>query len=134
MIGNIISAVSRFSGIFKEKVKSALESHIRAGGSLVTEDHFQARVNVCKTRQSGRRCEYLGEVSALGLKFSEGCTKCGCPLSTKAWMLEIESKMLEGILQTGKEIRCPHPQGNMWEETDKNFANKYFVHNGTVQN
>lgn len=93
------------------KYEKTVFSWVKANGTLTTDEHGQARINYCKTRNGGNPCEYFGEVNPLPMLKCEGCTACGCPLGTKAFMLDL----------LGDAVICRHPEGNFWEEVDSNF-------------
>lgn len=106
----------------KKKARKILEKRILAGGELVTDEHFEARVNFCKTRLAGNPCEYFSPVFPAGVEFREGCQKCNCPMITKARMKSITDPVMAQVFQGGKpEIICKHPMGNLWAEIDEQF-------------
>ena len=104
------------------KAKRILEKRILAGGELVSDEHYNARVNFCKTRLAGNPCEFFGPVFPGGIGFEEGCRACNCPMVTKARMKAITDPVMAEIFQGGEtEITCKHPFGNLWAEIDKTF-------------
>lgn len=102
-------------GLKNKYVRDAFVWTVKQGGSLTTDEHGKARIEFCKARRSGKPCEYYGTVNPAGIEF-EGCTKCGCPFATKAFMLELK-------VPVHKKVTCPHPDGNFWEEVDSKFKN-----------
>jgi hypothetical protein len=106
----------------RNKAKKILEERILAGGELVSNDQFEARVGFCKTRLAGNPCEYFGPVLPGGIEFSEGCQACNCPMITKAHMKSITDPLMAQMFQGGAtEIKCKHPEGNFWEPIDAQF-------------
>jgi len=106
----------------RNKAKKILEERILAGGELVSNEQFEARVRFCKTRLSGNPCEYFGPVFPGGIEFSEGCQACNCPMITKAHMKSITDPVMAQMFQGGAtEIKCKHPDGNFWEPIDAQF-------------
>lgn len=85
---------------------------IKATGKAATKEHGDARLKVCKTLNNGQPCEFSGMVPVVPKVQVEGCTKCGCFFATKPYMV---TNFL------GEVIKCPHPDGNKWDEVDKFF-------------
>ena len=90
-----------------EFLEDAFSEVVKLGGKLVSREHYEARVKVC------RACEFVGEVEPAPSLKMEGCTLCGCPLKTKPYF--------DRFLVGGKEITCPHPEGSRWTEIDSKF-------------
>lgn len=91
---------------------------IKMGGSLVTDEHFEARVAAC------RKCPYVGQVTPLPKIKAEGCTLCGCPLDTKARMLKYFSPSRLGVVDS----RCTLvARGGLdrWADADASFKQHY---------
>ena len=89
-------------------IKSTLEGVILSGGSLVSNDQYLDRISVC----SG--CPFKGEVTPLPLLTFNGCTKCGCPFSTKPKMKTYFSlKRLKMV-----KAECPEQK---WESVDAKY-------------
>ena len=88
-------------------IKETFSEVVQLGGKLIPKEWGDARVEVCK------KCPLYGMVKPLKSKALEmpGCTKCGCPSATKAYMKTI----------LFKKIKCPHPEGNKWADVDKQF-------------
>jgi len=119
----------------KEWTLENLSDTIKAEGELVTHEQAQARIAICNG------CEYLGEVQPLPKIKTSGCTKCGCPLVTKAYMKTLlrrlenagEELSIQEIIEMktlkkfdrksyfSEKVVCPHPQGNKWEAADSLF-------------
>jgi len=93
--------------------KEIFASLVKAAGTVVSDEHGEARIERCKTLNGGRPCQYAGIVEPLPAMKMEGCTLCGCPFATKPKMKTI----------AGKTITCPHPAGNQWAEIDEKFLN-----------
>ena len=109
----------------QEKAKGIIERRVLAGGDLVSEAQYTARITICRTRLAGQPCEFLGLVFPGGVEFKEGCQVCGCPLATKARMASITDPIMSQIFQGGDpEIICKHPDGNFWEKADNHFKSK----------
>lgn len=109
----------------KKKARKILQERILKGGNLVSDEHFEARTNFCKTRLAGRQCEYFGPVFPGGVEFKEGCQACNCPMITKARMESITDPVMAQVFQGGQtEIICKHPEGNLWAEIDEQFKVK----------
>lgn len=88
--------------------ETVINWYLSAGGVMVSDEHYQARLDICKP------CPKAGEVSLpFGLK-TPGCTECGCSFATKPrvdrYMHPLEFKI--------KTVSCPL---NKWIETDKKF-------------
>jgi hypothetical protein len=99
----------------RDLIREAFSGLIKKGGKRAPQRLGEARVKIC------RSCPHRGTVEPLpGLKM-EGCAICGCPLSTKPFMLTRPG------IENGKpamiKITCPHPEGNKWEGLDKEFLN-----------
>lgn len=95
--------------------QQAVFTLVKKTGDLVSKDQAEARMNVCRTINNGKPCEFLGEVEPLPFLKCEGCTQCGCPLGTKAFMADA----------MGNAVTCPHPtRGNLWEPVDDIFKSK----------
>lgn len=102
-----------------EAARETIRERVLAGGELVSEEHFEARAKVCRTRLGGMPCEYFGPVFPGGVEFKEGCQACNCPLETKGRMKSITDPILAAALQKGvAKIICKHPKGNLWEQVD----------------
>jgi len=116
------AAIALLPDSASEAAKNMLEKRILAGGELVSDEQFEARTTFCKTRLSGRPCEYFGPVFPGGIEFKEGCQACNCPMVTKARMKSITDPIMAQLFQGGKpEIICKHPEGNFWESIDEQF-------------
>jgi hypothetical protein len=90
--------------MLKEFLKKSFENAVLLGQTQVSEQHFKDRVSICKG------CELMGKVEPLpNLVFNEGCTKCSCPLITKAKLIN------HSILGSAS---CE--LGN-WEQIDKKY-------------
>lgn len=100
----------------KKYLQSVFEEGVKAGGVLVSDEQYEARVKVCETRNDGEPCEYLGVVEPLPTMQMIGCTKCGCPFSTKAYF--------DRFKLTGHKVKCPHQDGNMWASVDQKFSKR----------
>jgi hypothetical protein len=94
----------------KQFIEDSFVNFVKQGGNLLTREHYEARREVC------RGCEYEGQVEPLPDLFMEGCTECGCPFKTKAYF--------DTWKVSGKKIKCPHPDGNKWENVDNNFKSR----------
>lgn len=88
-----------------------LSETIKHGGSLVSPEQAQERINICTS------CEFLGTVEPLPFLKMEGCTKCGCPMSTKPHMKTNFSISKLSIIAT----ECPLKR---WDNVDKLFNNE----------
>jgi len=122
ILSRIKNALASLPDSAKEAARNMLEKRILAGGELVSDEHFEARISVCKTRLGGRQCEYFGPVFPGGVEFSEGCQACNCPMVTKARMKSITDPIMAQLFQGGvAEIKCKHPEGNFWEPIDAQF-------------
>jgi len=98
----------------KRFVLKTLSKVVRESGTLVPKDQGDARVKIC------HGCDRFGKVLAeVGLE-TEGCTICRCPSVTKPYMETYWS------LTKGKIVKavCPHEDGNLWAEVDKQFLEK----------
>lgn len=95
-----------------------LSETIKHGGTLVSPEQAQARINVCKgDPESGTpRCDFEGIVEPVPFLKMEGCTNCGCPFSTKPHMGTHFSISKLSIITT----ECPLKR---WEAVDKLFKN-----------
>jgi hypothetical protein len=91
-----------------EATRSTMMALAEIHGAIITEEHEKARKAICDG------CEYKGNVEPYPSVILPGCTECGCPFETKRKMSQI------GI----RKIRCSHPEGNLWEETDFEFLTK----------
>lgn len=94
-----------------EAYQKVIFESVKLAGSRAPKGLGEARIKFCKTRKGGKPCEYVGMVNPLPKVVTEGCTKCGCPFATKPFMLTL----------MGKQIQCPHPNGNLWADIDKKF-------------
>ena len=95
-------------------ITGTINSYIKLGGSLVSEDQYQDRLKVC------RSCPYKGTVEiplVVKTLTAPGCTECGCPFETKPRALKYFSLSKLAIVRAV----CTHPDGNQWEEVDKNY-------------
>ena len=72
-------------------VQENLFELIRKGGKLVSDEVYDKRVSAC------RGCIHVGTVHPIPGIEAEGCTLCGCPLETKAKMLNYFSPTHMGI-------------------------------------
>lgn len=126
-MSNILSkglhkAISLLPDSASEAARNILEKRILAGGELVSDKQFKARVTFCKTRLGGKPCEYFGPVFPGGIEFKEGCQACSCPMATKARMASITDPIMAQVFQGGKaEITCKHHDGNLWQQIDEQF-------------
>lgn len=69
----------RVFSMLKEFLKKSFENAVLLGQTKVSDEQFNERVAVCKG------CPFISKVEPLpNLVFNEGCTKCSCPLVTKA--------------------------------------------------
>lgn len=93
---NLLLAVKR------EYDEGILAKLIRKGGEKVEIGNGDGRVRAC------HGCTYLARV-----KGYIGCSECGCPLASKAYM-----KNLLNI-----KAECPHPDGSRWAAVDIKFQN-----------
>lgn len=101
-------------------ISSTILKTIELGGELVSLPQSDERVNFCKTRLNGKPCEFFGTVNPLPFVYMDGCTKCGCPSSTKPRTRKYFSLTQGKIILT----TCPHPDGNLWAEIDKQYGIK----------
>lgn len=101
-----------------------LMEFVFAGAVMAPKELGDKRVEICN------KCKYKGIVEPLPLLKMPGCTICGCPFSTKPYLLEIprvEDKLGEPLTLTEiiesklsrselvmEKIICPHPNGDMW--------------------
>lgn len=112
------------------------EKFIKRGGTKVSPEHQEARMNICNSCEKKVIMKVHSELPEL-----ETCGACECPLSTKSWMLTYFRKIgQEDQSLTPKElieltlfrkinpskfheviIKCDHPDGNKWLEVDNNF-------------
>lgn len=58
-------------------VISTINKMVALGGTKVSEEVYQKRLEVC------RACVHYGEVQPLPYVVLDGCTICGCPSATK---------------------------------------------------
>lgn len=94
-------------------VINMINTGLRYGGEQVTEDHYQARADICKG------CDYIGEVLLPDFSKVQGCTLCGCPTQTKPrWRKYFSFKELKIV-----EAVCPDTP-NRWAEIDDQFFNQ----------
>ena len=113
-----------------------LFNFISVGGKAVTAEHAEARKEICIG------CSNFGQVEPVPKLKMAGCKLCGCPSVTKPHMLTLPrlkdkqgqpltiSEMLQlkvaGKLRpedlVDETIKCPDPEGNRWEQVDKNFS------------
>lgn len=121
----------------KEYAFKLLFDFVKVGGKSATPEHAAARKKICDS------CPLFGVVEPVpGLKMN-GCTQCGCPSATKPHMITlmraidkdgqsftvsemVELKMKKILGSTEKieqKIKCPHPDGNKWENVDRQFLN-----------
>lgn len=117
----------------KEWVLKKVFNAVIVGGTTVTVENKEARIDKCKN------CPYIGTVEPLKYFRLEGCTICGCPLSTKTAFKtlprlykgepitvgELIQLRTHGFLDTNQieyeEVECPHPDGNRWAEIDLHY-------------
>lgn len=57
-------------------VEETINWYLENFGELVSDEQYERRLTICKS------CPFLGRVNVGGHDL-EGCTKCGCPTSTK---------------------------------------------------
>ncbi len=96
-------------------IEMSINAFIKYGGALAGEEQYLERVSAC------RSCPYFGEVTIpLLLKklTLEGCTLCGCPVSTKPRARKYFSFTELRIIKA----TCPNPEGSLWESIDKKYA------------
>lgn len=72
-------------------IKNTLFDLIREGGTLVSDEVYEKRATACKG------CIHFGEVEPLPKIVAPGCMLCGCPLETKARMLNYFSPSKMGM-------------------------------------
>lgn len=100
--------------VLKNFLIDFLGNIVRCGGTVASEEHTQARKDICKG------CDKYGMVRPLPLLITKGCTLCGCPIQTKTKTL-YHCNFKEGKpLETIKTI-CPHPNGSKWAYVDSKF-------------
>lgn len=124
--------MNTISGRLKTFALDNLTSFIQAEGKLVSDAEFKRRLIICES------CEFYGEVEPLPALKTNGCTICGCPTVTKAYMKTmlrhkdkenepltiaeiLELKTLGKFNKTNffqETITCPHPKGNKWKNND----------------
>lgn len=94
-------------------IENTVLGYVKFGGSLVEEDHYQARLKVCKG------CEHFGTVRPIkGLDIEmDGCKICNCPSTTKPRAFKYFSFKKLRIV---KAI-CPDETGNKWRLIDADF-------------
>lgn len=99
-----------------EWAEKSLKGIVSKLGKLTSEEHGEARLDFCMTRNAGKPCEHFGKVEpVLGVIFESGCQKCGCALKVKTKTLYL------GFEKLHKKITCPHELGNLWQAIDQNF-------------
>lgn len=121
--------------MIKKWIAKRFAEIIKKGGTLVSEEQAEARLNECST------CPHAGVVEPVPGLEMEGCTICTCPFATKAHMFDIfrskdheEHLTFEEVAEiiakgmTGQKlekqiITCPHPDGNKWASIDNQFKN-----------
>ena len=92
-----------------QKKRKYLIEGIKKIGTLVAPEIARARILVCKTKNNNKPCEHYGQVNPIDDWKEEGCTKCGCPFATKAFM---KTAFLN-------KVTCPHEDGNFWNNLNK---------------
>lgn len=97
---------------FKEFQINAIGEVLRAGGDVVSPEHYAERIKICVN------CPNAGKVRPLPWLKTEGCTLCGCPFATKPKTVTHFDKDQKKIVKT----TCPDVV-NRWAEVDK----KYFT-------
>lgn len=78
--------------------------YLKNHGEAVSGDQYKERLKVCES------CPWMGDVNVFGEKM-KGCTKCGCPSSTKPRFRKyFNPTKLKTIW-----IKCPLEK---WEQVD----------------
>ena len=96
-------------------IEQVINKGLKFGGTMVTEEHYQERVKICKG------CPDYGMVRVPNMeggipKISKtpGCTRCGCPTATKPrW-----EKYFSWLELRIKKAECPDQK---WQEVDNQF-------------
>ena len=88
-------------------VSGTINWYLENLGTLVSDEHYEARLEICK------KCPSYGKVNVAG-NIMDGCTECGCPSSTKPRAKEYFNP------RQFKKITVECPLGK-WAEADLLF-------------
>ncbi len=103
-----MTADELLEAVKKEKDESIFLEIVRNGGELLNDEkEGDQRVLAC------HGCPNVSIVEPLPFKRYIGCSLCGCPFASKAYMLSF----------LGKKADCPHPEGSRWENIKTRIQN-----------